>query len=95
MNNWEDDVKTMLSGNWRPRTVGGFSVTFRSCTGMILMYPPQGIYAVWRGVFVDQGTGTRVSASGRDPGSALSALEGAVETKGLRLGVDHWKKEND
>lgn len=95
MNEWEDDIKAMLSGNWRPRLVGGFSVTCRSGSGIVLMYPPQGIYATWRGVFAERETGFRVTVHGRTPGDTLSALREAVEGKGRAFGVRPLENCND
>ena len=46
---WEDELKTLLSGNWRPCFRGGFAVTGQVSFGVVWLYPPQGIYSGWTG----------------------------------------------
>ena len=70
---WEDELKTLLSGDWHPCFLGGFAVTEQIGCGKVLLYPPQGIYSCWTGKLYMPGFRGPVVIHGRT----------AVETVGL------------
>lgn len=70
---WEDELKALLSGNWRPCFLGGFAVTERVSCGVVWLYPPQGVYSMWTGKLLMSGMDRPVVVHG----------ETAVRTIGL------------
>jgi hypothetical protein len=70
---WEDELKTLLSGNWRPCFLGGFAAKGQVSLGTVFLYPPQGVYSCWTGKLMMAGADRPVVVHGNT----------AVETVGL------------
>lgn len=78
MTKWEDELKVLLSGSWRPCLDDGFSVYHRSGRATVRLYPPQGVYSYWRGRLEIDDKGV-MFRSGSDALSVMGALMGPVK----------------
>ena len=76
---WEDELKTLLSGDWRPRLAGGFSVMGRLGCAVVELFPPQGVYAQWTG---------KLWMSGAERPAVVHGETAAVTLAVLRKGHD-------
>lgn len=72
---WEDEVKLLLSGNWRPCLRGGFSLVCGTGRGEWILWPPQGVYAQWTGRFTPDARGGPVTVHADTACAALDLLK--------------------
>lgn len=71
---WEDELKTLLSGNWRPCFRGGFAVMGQVSCGMVWLYPPQGVYSLWTGRLLFSGTDRPVVVHGETAAKTIGLV---------------------